>query len=57
MGRLIRFLEYGDLNYKGMNLFKRLEHKYNWNKLNSLWTMYCLKYQKMPPQSKINGVY
>lgn len=57
MSRLIRFLEYGDLQYKGMNMFKKLEHKYNWNKLNSLWSMYCLKHLGNLPESKINGVY
>ena len=37
LNRLVRFLEYGDINYKGLGLFTRIEHLYNYKKLNGIW--------------------
>lgn len=54
--RLIRFLDYGDLNYKGLAFLTVMEHKYNAKKLNSLWMMCVIKYLGYTPESKIIGV-
>ncbi len=51
--RLVRFLEYGDLNYTGLNIFNKLQHKYNYNKLYSLWCMFCIKHLGYHPLSYI----
>ena len=41
--RFIRFLNYGDLNYKGTGIFTNLEHAYRYHKLNSLWSYFVLQ--------------
>ena len=54
--RLIRFLDYGDLNYKGIGFLTVMEHKYNAKQLNSLWKLCVIKYLGYLPESKIIGV-
>lgn len=54
--RLIRFLDYGDLNYKGLSFITTMEHKYNAKQLNSLWKLCVIKYLGYLPESKIIGV-
>ena len=54
--RLMRFLDYGDLNYKGLGIFTKLEHKYNYSKLNALWVHHIYKHLGYLTTSKIIGV-
>ena len=56
MDRLIRFLEYGDLNFKGLGIITKLEHKYNFNRLYGLWSVFCIQQLGYQPLSYIIGV-
>lgn len=40
--RLVRFLEFGDINHKSINMFNNIKQYYNNNKLDTLYNMYCL---------------
>ncbi len=40
MSRLIRFLNSGDINNKGIGLINKINEYYNHNKLNFLWQMF-----------------
>lgn len=53
--RLVRFLDYGDYYQHGIGILNTLEHKYNYKKLNELWTICVVKYIGYRPNSKIIG--
>lgn len=38
--RLVRFLEYGDMNVKATGMFTEVRRHYNQDRLNSLWKLY-----------------
>lgn len=42
ISRLIRFLNYGDINNKATGIFTKLEQNFDFNKLNSMWRMFML---------------
>jgi len=54
--RLIRFLDYGDLKYKGIGILSTIEHKYNYKLLNDFWKMCVIENIGYTPNSKIIGV-
>ena len=51
--RLVRFLDYGNNDVKGMGLFSVLQNEFNHKKLNSLWQIYCMKYLHKMSNAKI----
>ena len=42
MDRLIRFLDFGDMNYHATGMFSTLKKEYNAKKLNTLWQIFIM---------------
>lgn len=53
MDRLIRFINFGDINFKGTGMFTQFENYFSKQKLNNLWRIFVNNRLGYIPQSKI----
>lgn len=53
VSRLIRFLNYGDINNKGIGLITNVVNKINKSQIMSLWQVFVVRHAGYIPKSKI----